>query len=364
MDSDPATTGTSERTNPLAQRLFRSAIAALDLYALYLGDRLGLYAALAESGPATSAELAARTATDERYVREWLEHQTVSGILTVDDPTADAHSRRYSLPPEHFEVLVDEDSLNYEAHKGIDIVRGGRRLPELVEAFRTGSGLASLPWEPEGRAEFNRARFRQLLGTRWLPSIPEVHARLRLDPPAGVADLGCGTGWSSIAMAQAYPNIIVDGFDLDEAAIARAKKHAVEEAVDGRVRFQARDVAELAGSKRYDLVTVFEALHDMARPIEVLKAIRALVREGGSVVVADERVGERFSIPADDHEVYAYGWSVVDCLSSSMGDPSFAQTGAVMRPDTLRRFALDAGFSGVEVLPVEDVQWRFYLLVP
>ncbi len=224
--------------------------------------------------------------------------------------------------------------------------------------------MASLPWEPEGRAEFNRARFRQLLGTEWLPSIPGVHARLRSDPPAHVADLGCGTGWSSVAMARAYPKIVVDGFDLDEAAIAQAGKHAVEMGVDGRVRFHARDVAELDSRERYDLITVFEALHDMARPVAALEVMRSLISQRGSVIVADERVGEQFTIPADDHEVYAYGWSVVDCLSSSMGDPSFAQTGAVMRPDTLRRYALDAGFSGVEVLPVEDVQWRFYLLVP
>ncbi|HEY3210077.1 MAG TPA: methyltransferase domain-containing protein [Actinomycetota bacterium] len=353
-----------ERTNPLAQRLFRSAIAALDLYALYLGDRLGLYSALAESGPATPGELAGITGTSERYVREWLEHQAVSGVLTVDDPAADALSRRYSLPPEHVEVLVDQDSLSYEAHKGIDIVRGARRLPDLVEAFRTGSGVPPLPWEPEGRAEFNRARFKKLLGTRWLPSIPEVHARLRSDPPARVADLGCGTGWSSIAMAQAYPKVAVDGFDLDEAAIAEARKHAVEAGLDGRVRFQARDVAELAGSEPYDLITVFEALHDMARPIEVLRVMRALVAEEGSVVVADERVGERFAIPAEDQEVYVYGWSVVDCLSASMGDPSFAQTGAVMRPDTLRRYALEAGFGNLEVLSIEDLQWRFYRLLP
>ncbi|HYT78934.1 MAG TPA: class I SAM-dependent methyltransferase [Actinomycetota bacterium] len=364
MGTDPTYTTRGERTNPLAQRLFRSAIATLDLYAVYLGDRLGLYRALAEGGLATSGELARRTGANERYVREWLEHQAVSGVLTVDDAATDALSRRYSLPSEHIEVLVDQDSLNYEAHKGIDIVRGARRLPELVEAFRTGSGVASLPWEPEGRAEFNRARFRQLLGTEWLPSIPGVHARLRSDPPAHVADLGCGTGWSSVAMARAYPKIVVDGFDLDEAAIAQAGKHAVEMGVDGRVRFHARDVAELDSRERYDLITVFEALHDMARPVAALEVMRSLISQRGSVIVADERVGEQFTIPADDHEVYAYGWSVVDCLSSSMGDPSFAQTGAVMRPDTLRRYALDAGFSGVEVLPVEDVQWRFYLLVP
>jgi 2-polyprenyl-3-methyl-5-hydroxy-6-metoxy-1,4-benzoquinol methylase len=364
MSNDPVATVPGERTNPLAQRLFRSAIATLDLYAVYLGVRLDLYRALAEHGPSTSAELAGFTGTNERYVREWLEHQTVSGILAVGDPAADPPSRLYSIPAEHVDVLVDQDSLNYEGHKGIDIVRGARRLPDLVEAFRTGSGLSPLPWAPEGRAEFNRARFRQLLGNYWLPSMPEVHTRLQSDPPARVADLGCGTGWSSIAMAKAYPKVSVDGFDLDEAAIAEAAKHAADEGVDGRVRFQARDVAELSGSEPYDLITVFEALHDMARPIDVLKGIRAMVGEEANVVVADERVGERFTIPAEEQEVYAYGWSVVDCLSSSMGDPSFAQTGAVMRPETLRRYALEAGFRRTEILPVEDRQWRFYRLLP
>jgi len=365
MSTDPPTgVRTSQRTNPLSERLFRSAIAAFDLFTVYLGSRLELYRALAEGGPATSAELAERTATNERYVREWLEQQAVSGILSVDDPDAEASARRYRLPPEYAEVLVDEDSLNYEAHKGIDFARAARQLPELVEAFRTGAGLPPLPWEPEGRAEDNRARFRQLLGTPWLTSIRDVDARLRSDPPARVADLGCGMGWSSIAMALAYPKISVVGVDLDEAAITRAREHAAEAGVEDRATFHALDAAELTGAGHYDLVTVFEALHDMARPVQALNVMRALLAEGGSVVVADERVGERFSIPAEVQEVYIYGWSVMGCLSSSMGDPSFAQTGAVMRPDTVRRYALEAGFDRIEVLPVEDVQWRFYRLLP
>jgi SAM-dependent methyltransferase len=364
MGTHPSSTGTGERTNPLAQRLFRSAIATLDLYAVYLGDRLGLYRALAERGPSTSEQLAAATGANERYVREWLEHQTVSGFLTVDDPAVDSRSRRYSLPTGHIEVLVDLDSLNYEAHKGIDLVRAARPLPDLVEAFRSGTGLPPLPWEPEGRADTNRARFRRLLGTRWLPSIPEVDARLRSDPSARVADLGCGTGWSSIAMALAYPKISVDGFDLDPAAIARGTEYAADSGVEDRVRLHALDAAELASSKRYELVTVFEALHDMARPVETLEGTRALLADRGRVLVADERVGERFALPAEDHEIYIYGWSVMGCLASSMGDPSFAQTGAVMRPDTLRRYGREAGFGRVDVLPIEDLQWRFYLLAP
>lgn len=365
MSIDPSSgVASGERTNPLSQRLFRSAIAAFDLFTVYLGNRLGLYRALAEGGPASSAELAQRTGTNERYVREWLEQQAVSGILAVDDPAAEALARRYRLPPEHVEVLVDEDSLSYEAHKGIDMVRAARPLPELVEVFRTGAGLPPLPWEPEGRADTNRARFRRLLGTRWLPAIPEVDARLRSDPPARVADLGCGMGWSSIAMGEAYSKISVDGFDLDEAAIGRARERAAKAGMEDRVHFRAVDASELQGSERYDLVTVFEALHDMARPVEALRVMRALLAEEGSVVVADELVAERFSIPAGDQDVYIYGWSVMGCLASSMGDPSFAQTGAVMRPDTVRRYALEAGFDRVEVLPIEDVQWRFYRLLP
>jgi 2-polyprenyl-3-methyl-5-hydroxy-6-metoxy-1,4-benzoquinol methylase len=335
-----------------------------DLLTVYLGDRLGLYRALAGGGPATSAELAKRTGTFERYVREWLEQQAVTGILEVDQPGADAAARRYHLPPEHAEALVDEESLSFEAHKGIDFVRAARPLPELVEAFRTGAGLAPLPWEPEGRSEFNRARFLNLLGRRWLPAIGPVHDRLMADPPARVADLGCGTGWSSIAMARAYPTIRVDGFDLDRDVIAHATKQAAEEGLSHRVRFQAADAATLEPGPGYDLVTVFEALHDMALPVDALRAARRLLASGGSMVIADERVGDAFAVPAPDRERYAYGWSVVSCLPTSMGEPGAAGTGAVIRPSTVRAYALEAGFSEVAALDIDDLEWRFYRLIP
>jgi 2-polyprenyl-3-methyl-5-hydroxy-6-metoxy-1,4-benzoquinol methylase len=351
------------QSNPLAERLFQSALATLDLLTVYLGDQLGLYRALFEGGPATSTELAERTGTFERYVREWLEQQTASGILDVDDPGAEPLARRFRLPPQHVEVLADEDSVNYQAHKGVDMVRAARPLPALVEAFRTGAGLAPLPWPPEGRAEFNRARFLNLLGREWLPAIEPVHARLSSDPPARVADLGCGTGWSSIAMARAYPKIEVDGFDLDEAAIGQAREHASNAGVSDRVRFQAADAAALRGAGRYDLVTIFEALHDMARPVDALTVARALLAPEGSLVMADERVSDRFTIPVDERERYAYGWSVVSCLPSAM-EPGSAGTGAVMRPATLRRYASEAGFRDLQALGVEDVEWRFYRLIP
>jgi predicted O-methyltransferase YrrM len=352
-----------DRTDALHERLFGDAMGALELYTIYLGERLGLYRALSERGAATSSQLAARTGTTERYVREWLEHHAASGLLAVDDARAEPLARRYWLPPEHIPVLANRDDVRYEASTGVDIVRAGRSLPHLVEAFRVGNAPPPLPWEPEGRADPNRARFINLLGVEWLPAIVDVDARLRAAPPARVLDVACGTGWSSIAMAQAYPNIKVDGVDLDHNAIIAARPNAERAGVADRVRFSVTDAADLGGTGGYDLVTIFEALHDMSRPVEALSAARHMLGEDGSVVVADGLVADEFTVPASPRDRTEYGWSVVSCLPGAMGDPQTAATGAVMRPSMLRQYALQAGFSEVEVLPINTDYWRFYRLL-
>jgi 2-polyprenyl-3-methyl-5-hydroxy-6-metoxy-1,4-benzoquinol methylase len=337
-------------------------VGALELFTVYLGERLGFYRALGAGGPATSAELAGRTGTAERYVREWLEHHAVSGLLEVDDPAADPLARRYRLPAEYVPVLADPDDIRYRAFNGVEIVRAGRWLPQLVEAFGTGGAPPPLAWAPEGRAEYNRAVFLNLLGTRWLPAIADVDRRLRDEPPARVADLACGSGWSSIAMAQAYPLVRVDGFDLDPDVIAAARRNAEQAGVSGRVTFAVTDASGPGVSGRFDLVTIFEALHDMSRPVEALRAARGMLTRSGSVLIADELVADEFTAPASDLERYHYGWSVVSCLPGVMGDPGTAATGAVMRPATLGRYAREAGFRSVEILPLESQTWRFYLL--
>ena len=331
---------------------------------MYLGERLGLYRALAEDGPATSTELAERTGTAERYIREWLEHHASSGILVVDDAEADPLERRYRLPAEHVPVLADRDDVNYAAFRGVEIVPGGRPLPDLVEAYRRGEAPPPQPWEPEGRAEGNRPLFLNLLGAEWLPAIADVDRRLRADPPARVADVACGTGWSSIAMARAYPNITVHGFDLDPDAIAAAERNAREAGLGDRVAFSATDASGVQERGRYELVTILEALHDMSRPVDVLRTALAMLSEGGSVLVADEAVGDAFTAPAPELDRMAYGWSLVACLPGAMGDPDTAATGTVMRPSTLRRYATEAGFREAEVLPIEAKDFRFYRLRP
>jgi 2-polyprenyl-3-methyl-5-hydroxy-6-metoxy-1,4-benzoquinol methylase len=355
--------GPADPAAALADRLFHDMIGALELFTVYLGERLGLYRALDRDGPATSAELAGRTGTAERYAREWLEHHAASGLLEVDDPAAGPLARRYRLPPAYAPVLADPDDIRYRAFNGVEIVRAGRSMAPLAEAFRTGDAPPPLPWAPEGRAEYNRATFLNLLGTQWLPAIADVDQRLRREPPARVADLACGAGWSSIAIAQAYPVVTVAGFDTDPDVIAAARRNADQAGLSGRVTFAVADASGPGISGRFDLVTIFEALHDMSRPVDALRTAHALLTPAGSVLIADELVADVFTAPAPDLERYHYGWSVVACLPAAMGDPDTAATGAVMRPATLARYAREAGFRSVEVLPLQTENWSFYRLI-
>ena len=356
-----------ERRDALVGRLFQAALDTLDVACIYVGDRLGLYQALADGGAVTAAELASRSGTHERYVREWLEQQAATGILDVENLEADADARRFSLPPGHREVLLDEQSLNYLAPFMRLLVGVTRPLPALLDAFRTGGGVPYADYgvdTREGIAASNRPQFHNLLSSAWFPTVPDVHARLQADPPARVADVGCGAGWSSIAIARAYPTARVDGFDADPASVELARANAAGEGMADRVRFQVHDAAAAPPEGCYDLVTAFETLHDMARAVEALRALRAMLAPGGTVIVMDERVGEAFAAPADDVERLCYGMSVLHCLPAGLAETPSAGTGTVMRLPTLRRYAQDAGFRDVEVLPIENDFWRFYRLQP
>jgi 2-polyprenyl-3-methyl-5-hydroxy-6-metoxy-1,4-benzoquinol methylase len=355
-----------ERRDALAGRLLQSFQGAADMLANYLGDRLGYYRALAADGPATSVELAARTRTNERYAREWLEQQAATAVIDVDDADKDAKERRYALPEGHAEVLADADSLFYMTPLAQSFAAAARKTEELVNAYRTGGGVSWAQFGNEMResqAAFNKPLFLNQLAQELIPAIPDVHARLLTDPAARVADIACGGGWSSIAIAKGYPKVRVDGFDLDGPSIEMARANAREAGVADRVRFEARDAGDTKFAERYDLVTIFEALHDMSQPVEVLRTARQILAKSGTVLVVDERTAEHFTAPADDLDRLFYGFSILVCLPDGMSRQPSAGTGTVMRPSTMRRYAQEAGFRDIEILPLEPGLFRIYRLL-
>jgi 2-polyprenyl-3-methyl-5-hydroxy-6-metoxy-1,4-benzoquinol methylase len=353
------------RRDELAGRVFSALVGALEIQAMYLGERLGLYRVLADGGPATAPELAARADIDPRYAREWLEQQAVSSVLDVDAVDAQPDARRYSLPAGHEAVVVDFTSTSFMAPLPRFAMGIAQQMPAVLDAFRTGAGIDWADYGPdviEAQAAANRPQFLAYVRD-WIDGLPDIAARLR-EGNGHVADVACGTGWSSIAIARAFPGVHVDGIDVDHGSIERARATAADEGMGGQVAFLHADGANADGAARYDLVTIFEALHDMSRPVEVLVAARRLLAPGGAVLIADERTAEQFTVPGDDMERLFYAFSVLACLPNGLYDQPSVGTGTVIRPAAVEAFAREAGFAGVAILPIEHEQFRLYRLDP
>jgi SAM-dependent methyltransferase len=347
----------------LAERLIDDVTSALETLGVYLGLELGLYQALADLETATQAELAATAGIAPRYAREWLEQQAVAGYLACDDPGRPAEQRRYRLPAGHAEVFLDADSPYHAAPVAGMLASVARVLPQLLQAYRTGDGVPYAAYGQQmrrGIAAVNRPMFLHELASSWLPAVPDLDRRLRSAPPARVLDLGCGLGASSVALARAYPRAQVLGVDLDEASVAEARAQAAEEGVADRVTFVVGDAAQVAAEGPFELVTVFEALHGMGDPVGALRAACALLAPGGSVLVADEHVADAFTTSGDPLERFMYGWSILHCLPATLAERPVEATGTVLRAPTVARWAAAAGFSGFEVLPIDNPFWRFY----
>ena len=262
-------------------------------------------------------------------------------------------------------MLADEENLNFLAPFAQLMIGTVAPVEQIVEAYRTGGGVSYADYghdTHEGVARGNRPSFLHLLGEEWLPAIPDVDARLR-KVGARVADVGCGHGYSAIGMARAYPTVRVDGFDLDAASVAAARENVAEAGLADRVTIHRGDAAEIAVADHgeYDLVTAFECVHDMADPVSALRTMRNLAGDDGTVLVVDERAGDSFAAPSDV-EGLLYGFSILHCLPVGLADEPSVATGTVMRADTFRAYADEAGFTSVEVLPIENFFWRFYRL--
>lgn len=345
-----------------AERILASALGGIEILSIHVGDRLGWYRALA-LGPATADEIAAQTSTSRRYVHEWLEQQAVFGIVAVD-AAAPPGERRYRLAPGAAEALTDGSSLAYLAPLARMVAGSAVQLPALLDAYRTGDGVS---WEQFGddarwsQADMNRPWFERELRPA-LYGVKDLHGVLSRTG-ATIADVGCGFGWSTIALAKAYPDAQVVGIDVDEPSIEAARANAAEQGVADRVRFVHTDGSTIGEHGAFDAVFAFECVHDMPQPVDVLSGIRDAVKPDGVVVIMDEAVAEDFTAPGDDLERLMYGFSLFVCLPDGLSSTPSVGTGTVMRPSTLAAYAREAGFDSVDVLPIHDFGfWRFYQL--
>jgi 2-polyprenyl-3-methyl-5-hydroxy-6-metoxy-1,4-benzoquinol methylase len=351
-------TTTDVSTTTLDQRLFEATIGTLELFGVYLGVRLGLYDVLRDSAR-TAPELAETAGIHPRYAREWLEQQAVAGVLVVDDAAKDPEERRYALPPDHAGIVADPEHELHLAPFSQLVVGIAKTLDEVVEAYRGGTGVPFSSYGEDlraGQGGINRPAFQTALVREWLPAMSK-----QLEPGRRIADVGCGQGFAAIAVAKAFPGVSVVGVDSDSASIEDARELARKAGVDAR--FEAADATKLSDLGPFDVVMILEVLHDLSRPVEVLAAARDALGGDGAILVADEAVAPAFTAPGDDLERMMYGWSITHCLPSSMAEQPSAAIGTVIREDTIRALAAEAGLT-VDVLDVDGGFFRLYELRP
>ncbi len=313
--------------------------ASLNTALVVMGDKLGWYRALARAGPLTPAELAGRTETTERYVREWLNAQAAGGFVDYDPD-----SGRYTLPPEQAVALTDESSPAYLP--GFFQLALGSVLdsPRIAEATKTGEGMG---WPDhvhdvqEGCERFFRPGYNAHLVTEWLPALDGVVAKLQRG--GRVADVGCGHGASTVLMAQAYPSSTFDGYDYHDASIATARERAAEAQVADRVRFETAPAAAYPG-RGYDLVTTFDSLHDMGDPVGAARHVRETLAPDGTWLIVEPKAGDRVEDNLNPVGRAYYAFSTLLCTPSSLSQEVGLALGAQAGEARLREVVTSAGF--------------------
>jgi SAM-dependent methyltransferase len=333
------TTIDEEKLNQFVGTMVGDLGATMNTALIRIGDKLGLYRAMAGAGPLTPAELAERTDTAERYVREWLAAQAAGGYVAYDPDT-----ERYELPAEQAMVLADEDSPAF--------MLGGFQIasavladePKLSEAFRTGEGVG---WHEHdhrlfgGTERFFRPGYRAYLAQAWIPALEGVDEKLRAG--AKVADVGCGHGASTIIMAQAYPESTFVGFDYHEGSVESAREAADAAGVSDRVSFEVASAKDYPGSD-YDLVAFFDCLHDMGDPAGALEHVRGTLADDGTVMIVEPYAGDRVEDNLNPIGRVYYCASTTLCTPGSLDQEVGLALGAQAGEARLREVAEEAGF--------------------
>ncbi len=314
--------------------------ATLNTALVVMGDRLGLYRALADAGPLTPAELAQRTGTAERYVREWLNAQAAGTYISYDPD-----SGRYSLPAEHAIALTDESSPAYLP--GFFQIALGSVLdsPRITEAVKTGAGIG---WHDHGHDVFDgcerffRPAYNASLVSTWLPALDGVVGKLQRG--ATVADVGCGHGASTILMAQAFPASTFIGADYHEGSIVTARQRAAEADVTDRVRFEVASASSYSGTG-YDLVTMFDCLHDMGDPVGAARHVRQSLADDGTWMIVEPAAGDRAEDNFNPVGRAYYSFSTLLCTPASLSQEVGLALGAQAGEARLRDVVTQGGLT-------------------
>jgi SAM-dependent methyltransferase len=324
-----------------------------------IGDRLGLFKDLATHGPSTSAELAGRTSTHERYVREWLAAMANAGYLEYDPPT-----RQYTLPPEHAPVLSHEAGPVFFGGVHQEFVGLLAPFEQLLGHIRSGGGLGLSDYPDtmyEGIDRFTTGWFENLLIPVWLPLVPQVLRKLQ--DGARVADVGCGRGRALIKLAQAFPESRFVGYDIHGPNVDRAIENVRAAGVADRITIRHADAAEgLSG--RYDLVTTFDVVHDAVNPRGMLGAIHESLQQDGTYLCLEINCSDKPEQNQGPIGALLQSCSVLLCLTLSLaGDGEGLGTLGLHEPK-LRELATEAGFSNVRRVPMDNPFNSLYEVTP
>lgn len=333
------TTIDDSKLNDLLGRAVTDLGAAMQAPLMVLGYRLGLYPALAD-GPLTTAELAERTGTAERYAREWVRSQAAAGYVAYDPETD-----RYHLTPEQALLFAQEDGPAYLIG-GFEIaLAAGKAEQRLMKAFRTGEGIG---WHehdegvPCGTARFFAPGYRTNLVPSWIPALDGVEDKLRAG--ALVADVGCGHGISTLLMAEAYPRSTFIGFDYHEDSVAAANASAREAGLEGRVSFQRATAKDYPG-RGFDLVTMFDCLHDLGDPLGAAHHVRETLAPDGTWMIVEPRASDRVEENLNPVGRVFYSASTLVCTPGSLAQEVGLALGAQAGERPIRTITSEAGFS-------------------
>ena len=315
----------------------------------YIGDRLGLFKDLAAHGPATSAELATRTGTFERYTREWLRALTAAGYLAHDAATG-----RFLLPPEHRAVLAQENGRVFFGGIHQMLIGLTRPIEQVLDAFRRGGGVPQSAYDRDwwdGLERDSAVTAENLIVQQWLPQLPDVMARLQRG--ALVADVGCGHGRALIRLAQTYPNSRYVGYDVFAPSIQRATANAQAAGVSDRLHFEQRDILH-GVPEALDVITTFDVIHDAAHPGVLLAAIRAALTPDGFYVCVDIECSDNVADNTGPLTALRYSYSVLYCMTTSLAAGGEGLGTLGLTESKMRALCADAGFRSLRKVPLKD----------